>query len=96
VKLVFIVVDQALEPDLSGVFQELDIEHWTSWSNVHGAGRTGTKRGSPIWPGLNTLYLALLPPERVQPLVDRLLQVRDSFPKRPGLKVFSLEAEALT
>ncbi|MFQ6131754.1 MAG: PG0541 family transporter-associated protein [Armatimonadota bacterium] len=95
-KLAIIIIDEGCEPDVAEVFEELGVEHWTSWANVHGAGRTGTKQGNPIWPGLNTLYLVALPQERLKPLVDRLIEVRDSFPMRPGLKVLSLDADVLT
>lgn len=92
-KALFIIVEQALEPDVLAVFERLRIEHYTSWGNVKGSGRTGRKDGSPIWPGLNMVFLVLLDEPRVPTLVGELERLRDSLPLQPGLRVFSTQAE---
>ena len=94
-KLLWLIVDEGVAPDVADVLAQQGIKHWTRWENVQGAGRTGVRQGTPIWPGLNIIYLALVEPDVIPPLVERLIQVRDSFPMRPGMLVFSLEAEQL-
>ncbi len=89
------IVDEGVAADVQDLFEEQGIEHWTAWENVRGAGRTGVRQGNPIWPGLNLIYLALLEPDRVPPLVERLIEVRDSFPMRPGMLIFATDAEPL-
>ena len=94
-RLLFLIVDQAIEPDVLAVFAEHGIEHWTRWTDVHGAGRTGRKENNPIWPGLNTIYLVALPQERVEPLTRSLHAMRDTFPLTPGMRIFSVAMEEL-
>jgi hypothetical protein len=91
-KLVIAVFDQGVEPDVLEVLAEQGIAHWTRISDVHGSGREGTKEGSPVWPGLNTMLLLVLTEEQVQPLVDRLHEVRDSFPVTPGMRFIVTDA----
>jgi hypothetical protein len=94
-RLLFIIIDQAIEPDVLAVLKQRGVEHWTSWTDVHGSGRTGRKEGNPIWPGLNTVYLVALPPEDVEPLVQSLHAMRDKFPLTPGMRIFSVAMEEM-
>ncbi len=94
-RLLFIIIDHAIEPDVLEVFEQNGVEHWTSWTEVHGAGRAGRKQGSPIWPGLNTVFLVALQQEKVEPLVQGLHATRDTFPLPPGMRIFSVAMEEL-
>lgn len=92
-KLVILIADEGLLDDVLSTLGELGIEHYTRWSGVEGAGRTGPRQGSPIWPGLNEVFLLVLEPHRVQPLVDALHAVRDTYPITPGLRFIISDAE---
>ncbi|MGD8238076.1 MAG: hypothetical protein PVH68_05955 [Armatimonadota bacterium] len=94
-RLLFIIIDQSIEPDVLEVFEEHGVQLWTSWTDVHGAGRTGRKEGNPVWPGLNTIFLVALPEENVEPIVQGLHAARDSFPLTPGMRIFSVPAEQM-
>jgi hypothetical protein len=85
-KLVIMVFEDGLRPDMEEVLVEQGIEHYTLWSGAEGSGVTGTKQGTPIWPGLNEVMLIALPQEKVQPLIRRATEVRDSFPVKLGLR----------
>lgn len=85
-KLVFIVVEEGLRPDILEVLKDQGIEHYTLWAGAEGAGETGPKQGSPIWPGLNDVVLVAVDESKVQPLIDESLKVRDSFEAKLGLR----------
>jgi nitrogen regulatory protein PII len=85
-KLVFAIVDSGVLPDVMQVLEEQGIKQWTRWQDVHGAGERNIRDGSPVWPGSNDVLLLVLPPEKVQPLIDRCHEVRRSFPLEPGMK----------
>ncbi len=94
-RLLFIIIDQSIEPDVLEVFEQQGVEHWSRWADVHGSGRTGTKRGDPIWPGLNIVFLVGVSAEVVEPLVQSLHAMRDTFPLTPGLRIFSVPMEQM-
>ena len=94
-KLAFLVFDQGVEPDVMAVLEDMRIQHYTRWTDAFGSGETGTKEGSPIWPGLNTVLMIYLPAEKVSPLVEKLHLVRDSFVVTPGMKVLVTDAELM-
>jgi hypothetical protein len=94
-RLVIAIFDQGVEADVMEALDALGLRHFTKISNVAGRGETGPREGTPIWPGLNTVLLLVMPAERVQPLVDRLHAIRDSFPITPGMKFIVVPAEML-
>ncbi len=94
-RLLFIIIDQSIEPDVLEALEQQGVEHWSRWDNVHGAGRTGTKRGDPIWPGLNVVFLVAVTQEVVEPLVESLHAMRDKFPLIPGLRILSVPVEQM-
>ena len=94
-KLMFLVCDQGVEPDVMTILEKHEIAHYTRWTDAFGSGETGTREGTPIWPGLNTVLMLHIPAEKVAPLMDDLHEMRDSFPVTPGLKAFVTDAEMM-
>lgn len=86
-KLVMIVCDQGVEPDVMDVLAQNDHDHYTSWTDCQGSGETGIRHGTPVWPGLNTVVMVVMEALAVEPLVAELHKMRDTFPMTPGLKV---------
>lgn len=86
-KLVFIVVESSAEPDVLAALQDLDLPHFTRWTDVSGSGETGRRDGTAIFPGLNTVFMVVMAAERVERVVDRLHAVRDGFLVQPGMKI---------
>jgi len=86
-KLAIIIMESSAEPDVMAALDELGIVHHTRFADVPGEGETGRKDGSPVFPGLNTLLMVVIPSEKVEPMVESLHAVRDSFIVTPGLKI---------
>jgi hypothetical protein len=94
-KLVLIVCEQGVEPDAMGALRSLGVSHYTRWTDCMGSGETGTREGTAIWPGLNSVVMVVLDAALVEPLHARLLAVCDSFPVTPGLKIIVSDAVIL-
>lgn len=91
-KLLLIVCDQGVEPDVMEALTRQGLPHFTRWTDVQGSGETGLREGTPVWPGLNTIVMVVLPEESVEPLRVELHAIRDSFAVRPGLKMILTDA----
>lgn len=87
-QLAFIVFEEGFEPDVREAMQRLGIAHFTRWTDCDGAGETGIREGTAVWPGLNTVIMALMPAAQVAALWEALKKARDRFPITPGIKVF--------
>lgn len=86
-KLALIIVESSAEPDVLAALEALGIVHYTRFADISGHGETGRRDGTAIFPGLNTMIMAAIPGESVQPLVEALHEVRDSFLVTPGMKI---------
>ena len=86
-RLAIVVYDQAIEVDILDCLAGVGIEHYTLWHGAMGAGRTGRREGSPIWPGLNNVLLLGIPEGQVEPMVKALYELRASFPMTPALRI---------
>jgi hypothetical protein len=86
-RLVIAVYDQAIEVDVLDCLQELGIEHYTRWAGAQGAGRTGRREGSPVFPGLNNVLLLAVAEDMLAPLLTRLYELRATFPMTPAMRV---------
>jgi len=75
-----------------GILQARGHKHYTKWGDCHGAGETGIRDGTPVWPGLNTVVMIVIEALEVEPLVAQLHEMRDSFPITPGLKLIVTDA----
>jgi len=93
VKQVIAIFDSGVLPDVMQVLEQLEIARWTRLSGASGAGERNVREGNAIWPGLNEVLLIVLPPERVQPLIDACHAMRDSFPLRPGMRFIVSDCE---
>jgi hypothetical protein len=94
-KLVLIVCDQGVEPDVMEVLRSQGFTHYTRWTDCQGSGETGIREGTPVWPGLNSIIMIVMPEAQVEPLRVSLHEVRDSFPITPGLKMIVTDATVL-
>jgi len=94
-KLVLIVCDQGVEPDVMEVLRTQGLSHYTRWTDCQGAGETGLREGTPIWPGLNSIVMVVMAEEQIEPMRAALHEVRDSFPITPGLKLIVTDAVML-
>ena len=92
-KQVIAIFDSGVLPDIMRVLEELEIRRWTRLPDAKGAGERNIREGSAIWPGLNDVLLLVLPPEKVQPLIERCHAVRDSFPLKPGMRFVVSDCE---
>ncbi|MCE5239826.1 hypothetical protein LLH23_15270 [bacterium] len=91
-KLLLIVCDQGVEPDVMEVLSNRGLKHYTRWTDCQGSGETGMRDGTPVWPGLNSVVMVVLPEEEIEPLRADLHAVRDSFAIRPGLRMIIADA----
>ena len=93
--LVILIVDQGVEPDVMEALAESSLDHFTRFSDISGAGETGRREGDPIWPGLNTVLYLVMENAQIQPLVDKLHAIRDTYPITPGMKFIVVPAQMI-
>jgi hypothetical protein len=53
---------------------------WTELTHAHGAGATGRHEESRAWPGNTTVFLSIVPGERVATLTAAIVAARGTLP----------------
>lgn len=94
-KVMLIVVDTGMEAEVLEILQEQGLNHYTKWEDCKGSGETGIRQGTPVWPGLNSVFMVVMKPEQVEPLRALLHARRDTFTVTPGLKLIVLDGVML-
>lgn len=75
--MVMLVYRSSLEHDLLALLDALGVEAFTNVPEVLGMGAGGRAFHSSIWPGSNSLVIAVLDAARVRGVVEGLREFRD-------------------
>lgn len=73
-KAVFIPYNQAFKESLMTILDRMNIRGFTMWDQVQGR---GSEKGEPhygdhAWPTMNSAILAIVPAEKIDPLLERI------------------------
>lgn len=88
-KSVFISYNQAYHPLVLRILRQLGLKGYTSWREVEGQGSRGGEPhlGSHAWPTMNSALMAVVPADKVEPLLTELRTLDEETPEQ-GLRAF--------
>lgn len=75
-----LIVYSGSDPQI--IERELDLHHvggYTELSRAHGTGASGRREGTRAWPGESTVFLSVVPDERVDALTVALVAARGAL-----------------
>ncbi|MBF0407368.1 MAG: hypothetical protein HQM10_08440 [Candidatus Riflebacteria bacterium] len=94
-EMLVIVCSSTLQDMMNDFLEKSGITSYTRVPEVIGAGLCGGKRlNDEIWPGVNTLYLIALQPDKAAGIKNWAREYRREE-IREGLKVFSLNVQEI-
>ena len=91
-RLLYIVCEANIEERVLHELIELGCPGYTRFTGAIGFGSHGRREGSPVWPGLNTLVLSVVPDEKEQAIVEMLNVLKLERGTGLALRAFSTEA----
>lgn len=94
-KLVMVVYDTGAESLVEEALEKIQAQGWTRITDVIGKGRTGLRKGDPIFPGTNDVMITVIEDAQVEPLRLELAQIPDEFIKQLPFRVFVSDCEVL-
>ena len=94
-KAMFIAYNQAYNEEIVDTLQEFGQKGFTRWQDIEGRGHfNGNPRlGSHAWPELNQGVLAVMPDDKVAPVLEAL-KVKDEAAPDLGLRAFVWNVES--
>ena len=95
-KAVFIAYNQALTEAVNSILDRSQIRGFTKWADAQGRGTNSGEPhfGSHTWPAMNSVILAIIEEEQVEPLLERLKKL-DAKAEQQGLRAFVWNIEGM-
>ena len=93
-KAIFIAYDQAYGEEIVGVLEANGQRGYTRWEDIRGRGHVDglPHMGNHAWPAMNAGLLAVVPDEKVAPVLEQL-RAKDSQTPGLGLRAFVWNVE---
>ena len=93
-KLVFLIFNSPLEPEVKDLLQANQVAHYTRWEKVKGVGETGPHFDDEVWPSVNVALLFSLENEKKDSVAEGVRKIRQEFP-REGIRMLVLPLEEI-
>jgi hypothetical protein len=93
-KLVFIIFNSALEPEVLELLKEKSVGCYTRWDKVKGVGECGPHFYDDVWPAANIVLMCALDQEKKNLVAEGVKKIRDQFPKE-GIRMLVLPFEEI-
>jgi hypothetical protein len=92
--LVYIIFNDALEPEVMDILKRVGVKAYTRWDRVKGVGETGPHMGDEVWPAWNTMIMSGLDSDKKEALAEEIRRLREEFPDQ-GVKMLVLPFEEI-
>ena len=93
-KLIFLIFNSPLEPEVKDLLKKAQVTHYTRWENVKGVGETGPHFDDEVWPSVNTALMFSLENEKKESVADGVRKIREQFPDG-GIRMLVLPLEEI-
>jgi nitrogen regulatory protein PII len=79
-KLIFLIFNSPLEPEVRDLLKNVEVVHYTRWENVKGVGETGPHFDDEVWPAVNIALMFSLENEKKESVAEGVRKIREQFP----------------
>lgn len=93
-KLVFLIFNSALEPEVLELLKETSVSCYTRWDKVKGVGETGPHFNDEVWPAVNIAVMCVLDQDKKKSVAEGVKKIRNQFPKQ-GIRMLVLPFEEM-
>ncbi len=91
-----IYANRSVEEDiLEEILTRIPHAQYSIIEDVKGAGKSGVREGTAVWPELNILYILFSDAKEARYIADAVQTVKAAFPKE-GIKLFQYEVKMFT
>ncbi len=93
-KLIFLIFNSPLEPDVKDLLKKAEVAHYTRWEKVKGVGETGPHFDDEVWPSVNIALMFSLENEKKNEVAEGVRKIREQFPDE-GIRMLVLPLEEI-
>lgn len=93
-KLVFLIFNSPLEPEVKDLLNQTEVAHYTRWERVKGVGETGPHFDDEVWPSVNIALMFSLESGKKDAMAQGVRRIRQEFPQE-GIRMLVLPLEEI-
>jgi hypothetical protein len=93
-KLVFLIFNSPLEPEVKDLLKKTEVVGYTRWEKVKGVGETGPHFDDEVWPSVNVALMFSLEDEKKEALAKGVRSIRHEFPQQ-GIRMLILPLDEI-
>jgi len=93
-KLIFLIFNSPLEPEVKDLLKKAEVVHYTRWEKVKGVGQTGPHFDDEVWPSVNIALMFSLENEKKSVMAEGVRKIREQFPQE-GIRMLILPLEEI-
>ena len=93
-KLVFLIFNSPLEPEVKDLLKKAQVVHYTRWEKVKGVGETGPHFDDEVWPSVNITLMFSVEEEKKNLVAEGVRKIRAEFPHE-GIRMLVLPLEEI-
>lgn len=94
-KQLMIIYDTGAESLVNEALERSGVTAWTKFTDCYGRGRSGTRMGDPIFPGLNDVTMTVVDADMVPAIKAELEKIPSEFIKELAFRVIISDVEVL-
>ena len=92
-KMMIIICPEAREKEINDLIDRHEVHAFSQIRDVIGAGKTGKKMGTQVWPGESILTFAVVEDSKSEELKDALRSCAQGLYPGEGMRAFVLAIE---
>jgi len=93
-KLIFLIFNSPLEPEIRDLLKKAEVVHYTRWEKVKGVGQTGPHFDDEVWPSVNVALMFSVENEKKESVAQGVRRIRQEFPQE-GIRMLVLPLEEI-
>jgi nitrogen regulatory protein PII len=93
-KLIFLIFNSPLEPEIKDLLKKFGVMHYTRWEKVKGVGETGPHFDDEVWPSVNIALMFSLENQKKEVIAEGVREIRKQFPQE-GIRMLVLPLEEI-
>ena len=94
-KMIMIICPENREEEIHALIEKHDIHAYSAIRDVIGAGKTGKRMDSHVWPGKSILIFAIVDDPKIVELSAALKDCQENLMPTEGMRSFVLAIESM-
>lgn len=94
-RMLFILCEANVDERVMTLLMDAGVTGYTRFTGAFGYGTHGRREGTPVWPGLNSVVMACVPDDLIEPIRNAIADLQVERDGRLAIRVFGVPVEQI-